>query len=142
MSESTCLFRTSRHHFCSGLSSRSRGARSTSIGGVGVALGYRFCISVNCPPWPRMERKTRGRNETERVVVENPSDNIAFMVRLRLTVGPASQDVTAISWEDNYFSLLRGEKREVSANYEAAALAGRNPKVEVSGWNITARSAP
>jgi exo-1,4-beta-D-glucosaminidase len=89
-----------------------------------------------------MERKTRGRNETERVVVENPSDNIAFMVRLRLTVGPASQDVTAISWEDNYFSLLRGEKREVSANYEAAALAGRNPKVEVSGWNITARSAP
>jgi exo-1,4-beta-D-glucosaminidase len=86
--------------------------------------------------------ETRGRNETERVVVENPSDHIALMVRLRLTAGPAGQDVSPIFWEDNYFSLLPGEKREVSANYEAAALAGRNPKVEVNGWNITARSAP
>jgi exo-1,4-beta-D-glucosaminidase len=86
--------------------------------------------------------ETRGPDETEHIAVENPSKNIAFMVRLRLTAGPGGEDVTPIFWEDNYFSLLPGEKREVSGKYEVAVLHGRNPRVEVSGWNVAARSAP
>ena len=39
-------------------------------------------------------------------------------------------------WEDNYISLMPGEKREVSASYRASELGGAKPSVEVSGWNV------
>lgn len=41
-----------------------------------------------------------------------------------------------ISWEDNYFPLLPGEKREVSATFREADLKGAKPAVEVDGWNF------
>ena len=39
-------------------------------------------------------------------------------------------------WQDNYLSLLPGEKREITASYRARELAGARPSVEVSGWNV------
>ena len=39
-------------------------------------------------------------------------------------------------WEDNYISLLPGEKREVTATYRASELGAAKPAVEVSGWNV------
>jgi hypothetical protein len=45
----------------------------------------------------------------------------------------------ANSLEDNYFSLLPGEKREVKATYKAKDLAGTAPVVQVDGWNIKAK---
>ena len=42
-------------------------------------------------------------------------------------------------WEDNYFSLLPGEKREISATYKASELGAAKPTVEVSGWNVASR---
>jgi exo-1,4-beta-D-glucosaminidase len=83
---------------------------------------------------------TKGANGTVHVNLINPGKSIAFMVCLRLT-SAGGDDVTPIFWEDNYFSLLPGEKREVDGHYEAAALAGKKPEVEVSGWNVAARSS-
>jgi len=39
-------------------------------------------------------------------------------------------------WQDNYVSLLPGEKREVAASYRTAELGGVKPEVEVHGWNV------
>ena len=40
-------------------------------------------------------------------------------------------------WEDNYFSLLPGENRELTATYAHNQLQGTSPVVEVQGWNVS-----
>jgi exo-1,4-beta-D-glucosaminidase len=72
------------------------------------------------------------------VTFENKSDAVAFMVHARLTRGQGGEDVTPILWTDNYFSLLPGEKRMVSARYAAASLDGKEPVLEVDGYNVAA----
>jgi exo-1,4-beta-D-glucosaminidase len=71
------------------------------------------------------------------VAVRNPSKSVAFMVHLRLTRGKSGDDVVPILWEDNYFSLMPGESREVSASYDSDALEGAAAVLEVDGFNIT-----
>jgi exo-1,4-beta-D-glucosaminidase len=71
-----------------------------------------------------------------RVSVQNPTKSVAFMVRLRLTKGAGGEDITPVFWEDNYFSLLPGETRQVTGRYEIASLKGRPAKLDVGGWNI------
>jgi exo-1,4-beta-D-glucosaminidase len=79
-----------------------------------------------------------GQESQMTVTFENQSDTIAFMAHARLTHGQGGEDVTPIFWSDNYFSLLPGETRTVSAKYDAASLDGKEPVLEVDGYNITA----
>jgi exo-1,4-beta-D-glucosaminidase len=74
------------------------------------------------------------------VTVENSSPNLAFMVHLQLNKGKDGEEVLPIFWEDNYFSLLPGEKRELKATYKAKDLAGAAPVVQVDGWNIKVKA--
>jgi len=69
-------------------------------------------------------------------VVENPSKSVAFFVRLKVTKGKGGGEILPVVWQDNYISLLPGEKREISASYRTADLAGAAPQVEVQGWNV------
>ncbi len=71
--------------------------------------------------------------QVARVTVENPSKTLAFMVRLQVVSGPSGDEVLPVFWDDNYFSLLPGEKRVVSASYRAPS---GKPKAVVSGWNV------
>jgi exo-1,4-beta-D-glucosaminidase len=43
--------------------------------------------------------------------------------------------VLPVLWQDNYFSLLPGESRQVSATYHTTDLRTA-PIVEVEGWNV------
>ncbi len=81
----------------------------------------------------RSERK--GENEVTRVAVENPSKNLAFFVRLKLK-GKGGEEILPVVWQDNYISLLPGEKREISATYRASSVGAATPAIEVSGWNV------
>jgi exo-1,4-beta-D-glucosaminidase len=58
------------------------------------------------------------------------------MARVRLTRGKHGENVAPVFWNDNYVSLLPGEKRELTANYDVSALGGAEPVVEVDGWNV------
>jgi exo-1,4-beta-D-glucosaminidase len=80
------------------------------------------------------ERK--GEEEVTHVMIENPSRSLAFFVRLKVDKGAKGEEVLPVVWEDNYISLLPGEKREVTASYRAAELGTAKPTVEVSGWNV------
>jgi exo-1,4-beta-D-glucosaminidase len=80
--------------------------------------------------------EARGASGVVHVTAENPSKSVAFMARLRLTQGKGGEDVTPIFWDDNYFSLLPEEKREVSGRYEVSSLGGKQAELEVGGWNI------
>lgn len=69
------------------------------------------------------------------VRLRNPSSTLAFAIQLRLTRGPGGSDITPVFWEDNYFSLMPGEEREVIVRFKTASLQGLNPTLEVGGWN-------
>jgi exo-1,4-beta-D-glucosaminidase len=77
-----------------------------------------------------------GSNSSLTVVAENKSGSVAFMVHPRLTRGKDGDDLTPIFWSDNYFSLLPGEKKSVSAKFDSAALRGATPELVVEGWNV------
>jgi exo-1,4-beta-D-glucosaminidase len=83
---------------------------------------------------------TSASQATMRVTIRNPSANIAFMVYLRLTRGQGGEDVTPILWSDNYFSLLPGEQKEVTATYSASDLNGKDAVLLVDGYNVVAQS--
>jgi exo-1,4-beta-D-glucosaminidase len=80
------------------------------------------------------ERK--GEEQVTHVMLENPSKNLAFFVRLKVDKGPKGEEILPVMWEDNYISLLPGEKREIRATYRASELGVAKPAVEVSGWNV------
>ena len=67
------------------------------------------------------------------------------MVHIRAAHAKDNSDITPILWQDNYFSLLPGEQREVTATYTTTALSGSSttgaaadtPVLEISGFNIS-----
>jgi exo-1,4-beta-D-glucosaminidase len=81
----------------------------------------------------RTERK--GEDSVTHVTVENPSKNLAFFVRLKVKEGDKGDEILPVVWEDNYISLLPGEKRQVTATYRTE-MGREKPVVEVSGWNV------
>jgi exo-1,4-beta-D-glucosaminidase len=56
-------------------------------------------------------------------------------VRLKVNEGQGGEEILPVLWEDNYVSLLPGEKREIAATYRASELGAVKPAVEVKGWN-------
>src|SRR5204863_3327580 len=92
---------------------------------------------------PKVKLKVTSRNERKgadaitHVTVENSSKSLAFFIRLK--VNKTGKEILPVLWQDNYFSLLPGEKREVSATYRASELGTARRAVEVSGWNGPSR---
>jgi exo-1,4-beta-D-glucosaminidase len=82
----------------------------------------------------RSERQ--GENEITHVTLENPTKNLAFFVRLKVDKGKGGEEILPALWQDNYVSLMPGEKREIAATYRASELGAAKPSVEVRGWNV------
>ena len=113
---------------------------------------------------PNVELQVSNTYETKNgegvvhVTVANSSKTIAFFVRLKADK-PNGEEILPVLWQDNYFSLLPGEKRVISASYPLRVLDESGPRVdavdgqiqgteksakdypkpivEVSGWNIS-----
>ena len=75
----------------------------------------------------------KGKDAVTHVTVENPSKSLAFFVRLKVNKG--SEEILPVLWQDNYISLLPGEKRELAATYRSSDLGTAKPVLEVKGWN-------
>jgi exo-1,4-beta-D-glucosaminidase len=80
------------------------------------------------------ERK--GEDSVTHVTIENPNKSLAFFVRLKVNKGVKGEEILPVVWEDNYISLLPGEKREITATYRTSELGASKPTVEVTGWNV------
>ena len=65
-----------------------------------------------------------GTDEVARVTVHNPGSHLAFMVHLAVRKSAGGMDINPVYWEDNYFELMPGEKREVTATYARKLLGG------------------
>ena len=88
------------------------------------------------------ELESQGETRIVHATVRNPGKALAFMIRLRLTNGKDGKDVTPVFWEDNYFSLLPGESRQITGKYDLPTLAGKEFGLEISGWNVTVNTIP
>ena len=58
-----------------------------------------------------------------------------FSFTLKIDTLHSNEEVLPVIWEDNYISLLPGEKREVAATY-ADLPPGESPVVQMDGWNL------
>jgi exo-1,4-beta-D-glucosaminidase len=100
--------------------------------------------ALNSLPTVKLEvtssARQEGGNGVVAVKIKNPSASVAFQVHLRLTKGKGGDDLVPIFWEDNYFSVLPGEEKSVSASYDLADAAGSHPVLEIDGFNIAPAS--
>jgi len=68
--------------------------------------------------------------------VENPSENLALSVELMILDAGSGNFIAPVYLDDNYFSLLPGEKRSVSGYCYLSDLESTSMKLKVSGVNI------
>jgi len=71
-----------------------------------------------------------------RAVLENNGKTVAFLARLRLLKGKEREEILPVFWDDNYISLLPGEKREVTVHARKSDLGTVQPQLLVDGWNV------
>jgi len=70
------------------------------------------------------------------VELNNNNKNIAFLINLKILDKKSKEIITPIFWEDNFISLLAGEKRVVSARFNSDTDA----ELKVEGWNINTQT--
>src|SRR4029077_2841727 len=103
-------------------------------------LFYSDLMGLKTLPAAELKGKSRTKQQGEynltTVRLENPTNHLAFFVHLRINKGSRGGEVLPIVWEDNYFSLMPGERKEATASYRRADLQGATPVVQVDGWNV------
>ena len=62
-----------------------------------------------------------------KVLVKNPSDKLAFFNRLMITKGQGGDEIWPTFWSDNFFSLLPGEEKVVTARFARQDMDGKEP---------------
>jgi exo-1,4-beta-D-glucosaminidase len=77
-----------------------------------------------------------GAEEVDHITVSNPSSRLAFAVHLVVLKGKDGADIQPVLWQDNYFELMPGERREITATYQKKLLDGARPYIQVDGWNV------
>ncbi len=86
----------------------------------------------------RFEKK--GQEGLAHVTLENPTPHLAFLVHLKITKGPGAEEVLPVFWQDNYFPLMPGEKRTITAAYRMKDMGDATPIIQVDGWNVAKNS--
>ena len=71
-----------------------------------------------------------------RLSLVNPSPAIAFFIELKLVGAKSGKTVLPVLWDDNYVSLLPGERRELTAFVDASVTGGERVVVRHAGFNV------
>ena len=111
-------------------------------GGTPVTQFADFTDLAGLPPATIKATATAKEGQALRVEIQNTSPVIAFFVRLKLARSVDGVEILPALWQDNYVSLLAGEKRVLEVSYSGTgALRGGVPSVEISGWNVNPTKA-
>lgn len=73
--------------------------------------------------------------------IENPNPNIAFFTQFLLKNGK-NEVVYPVFWEDNYFSMLPGEKRTLKCSFDPKKINSTATTLQVTGWNMKGQAIP
>ncbi len=102
---------------------------------------YGDFLGLNSLPRVRLRHSTstehRGGKMLTHVFVENPEKNLAMFVHLSVKRSNDGKEILPVLWQDNYFSLLPGEKRDITAEYRQSDVHNSKPMVSVDGWNVS-----
>ncbi|TDE14478.1 glycoside hydrolase family 2 protein [Dyadobacter psychrotolerans] len=83
-------------------------------------------------------RKT-AKGKVEVVLSNSPSNTIAFFNRLSLVDPTTRKRILPVFYDDNYVSILPGEKKTVLMDYTET---GITPLVSIDGWNVKEQFIP
>ncbi|GAA6395590.1 discoidin domain-containing protein [Solibaculum mannosilyticum] len=70
------------------------------------------------------------------VNLQNNSDDPALMIRLKTTNDLTGERVLPTYYSDNYISLMPGESKQITVEFDEKYLNGGQPVFSVEGWNI------
>ncbi len=70
------------------------------------------------------------------ITIENATASLAFFVNPKILKSSSQEMVLPVFWDDNYFSLLPGEKRTVKVEFNFDDLGEDKATLKVEGWNI------
>jgi exo-1,4-beta-D-glucosaminidase len=94
--------------------------------------------------------KKDGQEGSTTVTVHNPTSTLALAVHLMVNKsssgrvsreGEEDNEILPVLWQDNYFALLPGETRQVTATYHVGEKSKAIPSVEIEGWNVNRKTA-
>jgi exo-1,4-beta-D-glucosaminidase len=120
-------------------------ARTNEHAYYSAVSSYEDLTALNQLPPAQLEASGTINHEQSgdavRIRLHNPSNHLAFQIKLGIHEDRRDDEVLPVFWEDNYFSLLPGESRAVVARYPTHALQG-HPELEVEGWNVDRLTIP
>ncbi len=79
--------------------------------------------------------KVIGENMKVTAKLENVSDQIAFLIELKVSGKKSGETILPVFWEDNFISLLPSEKRTIEAVF---VTTNDEPVLTINGWNLEA----
>lgn len=84
--------------------------------------------------------KVEGKGPTKNLIIEldNPSPNLAFNLEIQVLKKLRQKSLLPLFLEDNYFSLLPGEKRIIKGYFFSDDLEGDEVEIRIKGWNVQA----
>lgn len=74
------------------------------------------------------------------VAITNNSGTPALQVRIRTLSSTGGQDVLPVFYSDNYFTLLPGDSKTVTLEFNPKNLQGDEPVFHIDGFNVAALS--
>ena len=74
-------------------------------------------------------------NGSYEIHLENTKSSIAFFLQLRAVKAGTDDDIAPIYWDDNYVSLVPGEKRKLSVS----GFGGAGVEFKLNGWNLASK---
>ncbi len=87
-------------------------------------------LSLSC------QTANSGSDRVISVQVKNPTDHLAFLVKVELAKGENGLQVAPGYWSENYFSLLPGAEKSLTVSFAQSDLEAKEPVIRVSGWNV------
>jgi exo-1,4-beta-D-glucosaminidase len=84
------------------------------------------------------KKSDKGGKQELTVTLENQSNTIAFFINLSVLHQTGNQ-IFPLFWDDNYISLLPGEKRDIKCYIPKTSLKTADYELKLSGWNVVSQ---
>ncbi|MFO7668380.1 MAG: discoidin domain-containing protein [Bacteroidales bacterium] len=103
------------------------------------------CLDLNDLPVTNVEMKIDQGYEngfiTAQIKLNNVSESVSIMNRIKLKDTQSGESVLPVFFDDDYVTLLPGEKKTITMKIEEKYLENRDVEINLEGWNTSAQSS-
>jgi hypothetical protein len=89
---------------------------------------------------PDRQTAPKTGNELYSITITNSSATPALMIRVKTTNGDNGEQILPAFYSDNYISLMPGESKTITIEFDKKYLEGADPKFSLEGWNISPKN--